>query len=59
MREAYVQIHQRLPKEQVKGQSKPIDKVIPVNVYTAGRRPGRLIKRLGEIELHIIRYIIK
>ena len=43
----------------MEGQSEPLDKIISVNGYAVGRWSGRLIGRLGETELHIIKYIIK
>ena len=59
MREANIQVQTGVPKEHVKGQSEPLEKVVTVHGYIAGRRLSGLVRRLGESELHLIRDMIK
>ena len=37
----------------------PLEKIVSVYSYTVGRRSSRLVGRLGELELHIIKDMIK
>ena len=58
LREVDVHIQQHLSNEGVKEQSEPSDKVVMVNGYEIGRRPGRLIDGSWEVELHIVRHVV-
>ena len=58
LRKADVQVQQSLPKERVKGQLEPLEKVVPVHCDIAGRRPSRLVRWPREPKLHEIRDLI-
>ena len=59
LREADVQIQQRLPKEQVKRHPKPLEKIVPVYGHVARRRSTRLVGWPWKPKLHIIKDMIK
>ena len=56
---ADVQVQKRFPDERVEGQLKPLDKLISVDSNVVEGRLGRLIGRLREPKLNIIRHVIE